>query len=424
MDDKNLKLNPTAIPQGTRTYLFEEAAHKRFLEQAIHSTLRARGFQEIVTPPIEYYDSAVIGLTEAERNRIIRFTEGDSGRLVALRADITSQIARSAATHLSGRPLPLRLCYTGSVFRTARTGKNEQYVLHQYGMEVVGHAGPEADIEVILAAASALGAALPGSFAISLGHAGFVASLLDGLGPEPMSAVRRALEKKDKTALGRLLDSETDKTAADKIIALTSLYGGEEVLRKAAKLCGGNGAQKAALDNLTAVYDALKKARLGENITIDIGDMRGFGYYTGTTVEIFSESGLPIGSGGRYDNLVKRFGPDLPAVGFAFNLDRMIDGLRRQSAPPAWMASDILLLDAEEDAAQKIRDAGLLVTRPFGKMDDDDAASYAKKMNIPGILRRLNGGSYEHTDVESGKRKKCGLDEFINERFGEPPKGI
>lgn len=419
-----MKLNPTAIPQGTRTYLFEEAAHKRFLEQAIHSTLRGRGFQEIVTPQIEYYDSAVIGLTETERNRIIRFTEGDSGRLVALRADITSQIARSAATHLSGRPLPLRLCYTGSVFRTARTGKNEQYVLHQYGMEIMGHAGPEADIEIILAATSALGAALPGSFAISLGHAGFIASLLGGLGPELMSAVKRALEKKDKTALCLLLDSETDKGVANKIIALTSLYGGEEVLREAAKLCGDNRMQKAALDNLTAVYDALKTARLGENITIDLGDMRGFGYYTGTTMEFFSESGLPIGSGGRYDNLVKRFGPDLPAVGFAFDLDRMIDALRRQSRPPTWMASDILLLDAAEDVTQKIRDAGLLVTRPFEKMGDDDAVSYAKKMNIPNILRRLSGDSYEHADVESGKRKKCGLNDFINERFGKPSKEI
>lgn len=412
-----MKLNPTAIPQGTRTYLFEEAAHKRFLEQTIHSTLRSRGFQEIVTPPIEYYDAAVIGLTEAERNRIIRFTEGDSGRLVALRADITSQIARSAATHLSERPLPLRLCYTGSVFRSARSGKNEQYVLHQYGMEVVGHAGPEADIEIILAATAALGAVLPGSFAISLGHAGFIAALLDGLEPKLMDAVKRALEKKDKTALSSLFGAGSDKAASDKIIALASLYGGEEVLSEAAKLCGKNKPQKEALGNLTAVYDALKKAGLGENITIDLGDMRGFGYYTGTTMEFFSGAGAPIGSGGRYDNLVKRFGPDLPAVGFAFDLDSMIDGLRKQGADRPWMASDILLLDAQEDAAKEIRDAGLLVTRPFKKMDDEDSMSYAKKMNIPNILRRLDGSSFEHTETKSGKKKKCGLNDFINERF-------
>ena len=419
-----MKLNPTAIPQGTRTYLFEEAAHKRFLEQTIHSTLRGRGFQEIVTPPIEYYDSAVIGLTEAQRNRIIRFTEGDSGRLVALRADITSQIARSAATHLSERPLPLRLCYTGSVFRTARSGKNEQYVLHQYGMEIVGHAGPEADIEVILAATAALSAALPGSFAISLGHAGFIESLLDGVAPEIMDAVKRALEKKDKTTLASLLESEPDKAKAETVLMLTSLYGGEEVLREAEKLSGNNKGQKAALDNLTTIYDALKEASLSENITIDLGDMRGFGYYSGVTIEFFSESGVPIGSGGRYDSLVKRFGPDHPAVGFAFDLDKMIDAMHRQSAPLAWRASDVLLLDAQENVARKIRDEGLLVTREFGKKNDDEAVLYAQKMNIPNILRRINEESFEHTDVESGKKKKYALGDFINERFGNLPKGI
>ncbi|MEE8484519.1 MAG: ATP phosphoribosyltransferase regulatory subunit, partial [Nitrospinota bacterium] len=99
-----MKLDPTAIPQGTRTYLFDAAANKRYIEQALHSVMRSRGFQEIVTPPIEYYESMGMGLNEDERNRIIRFTEGDSGRIVALRADITSQVARSAATHLLKRP--------------------------------------------------------------------------------------------------------------------------------------------------------------------------------------------------------------------------------------------------------------------------------------------------------------------------------
>lgn len=412
-----MKLNPTAIPQGTRTYLFEEAAHKRFLEQTIHSVLRSRGFQEIVTPPIEYYDAAVIGLTEAERNRIIRFTEGDTGRLVALRADITSQVARSAATHLSGRPLPLRLCYTGSVFRWARTGKNEQYVLHQYGMEIVGHAGLEADIEVIMAATSAIRAVMPDDFTVSFGHAGFIASLLDGLATDRMEAVKHALGKKDKTALTSLLDGVFDRAAADRVIALTSLYGGREVLGRAAELCGRNREQKEALDNVTKIYSALEKAGLGDKITIDLGEMRGFGYYTGITTEIFSESGLQIGSGGRYDNLVKRFGPDMPAVGFAFDIDKMIEALHRQAAPPAWMASDILLLDADEDITEELRRAGLLVTKPFETMDDAEALSYAQKMNIPNILRKLTDENYEHTDAVSGKRKSGSLKEFINERF-------
>ena len=413
-----MKLHPTVIPQGTRTYLFEEAAHKRFLEQTIHSVMRSRGFQEIVTPPIEYYDSAVIGLSEPEANRVIRFTEGDTGRLAALRADITSQVARSAATHLAERPLPLRLCYMGSVFRRAQSGKNEQYVLNQYGMEVIGFGGIEADIEVIVAAASALRAVAIDDFAISLGHAGFIASLLDGLEAEQMQAVRHALAKKDKTALVELLEGSLDKKAAKKIIALVSLYGGGEVIDKAAKLCGGDAPAKEALQNLTGICGALEKAGLGEKVTIDMGDMRGFGYYTGVTMEIFTESGIPIGSGGRYDNLVKRFGPDLPAVGFAFDIDKMIQALHQGSAPPEWMAADCLLLGAADDVAEELRAAGLLVSRPFEEMSDPDALSYAKKMNIAAVLRRLDGDRYEHTDAASGKKRERSLKEFINHRFG------
>lgn len=412
-----MKVNPTAIPQGTRTYLFEEAAHKRYLEQTLHSIFRSRGFQEIVTPHIEYYESSIAGISQEERNRLIRFTEGDSGRIIALRADITAQVARSAATHLAKRDLPLRLCYTGPVFRRARTGKGEQYVLHQVGLELLGHSGPEADVEAALSAAAALKAVSLGNFTLSLGHAGFVAPFLKGLDESNIEKIKKALGKKDKSALKTLLEkSGAPKEKAEKVIAITELYGGRETIEKAFALCSDPDA-KAALENLKSIYETLEKEGLGDRLTVDLGEMRGFGYYTGLIMEIYSSTGIAIGSGGRYDNLVKRFGLDIPAVGFAFDIDKMIETLRKEASPPAWRSSDILLLDGDEETARKLREAGLMVTKPFETMQGNEAVRYAEKANIPQILRKLSDGKYSCIDRESGKEKNCTLQDFVNDYF-------
>jgi ATP phosphoribosyltransferase regulatory subunit len=424
-----LKLNPTAIPHGTRTYIFEEAAHKRFLEDTIHLVLRSRGFQEIVTPPFEYHESAIIGLNEDERNRLIGFSEGDSGRRIALRADITSQVARSAATHLSERPFPLRLCYTGMVFRHARKGHGEQYVLNQSGFEIMGHAGPEADIEVIMSLTDTMWEIGLTDFSISLGHAGFIADHLEGLEEPICEKIRKALVKKDKGGIKEILSSASasaEKT--EMIIALTELYGGPEVFNKAAALPLGE-SSRAALENLKSVYDALDAAGLGEKVTIDLGEMRGFGYYTGINIELFSQSGLPIGTGGRYDHLVGRFGSDMPAVGFGFDIDAVAETIR--SAPdapdapvaPVWRGSDVLLLgrgEEIEEAAADMREAGVMVTRPLVEISEEEAKSYAEKMTVPHILVPAKGSGKSagfKWISEEGVKADATLESFIEHFF-------
>ncbi len=416
-----MKPNPTAIPQGTRTYQFEEAAHKRFLEQTLHAVFRSRGFQEIVTPPFEYYESAIIGLSQDERNRIIRFTETDSGRIIVLRADITSQVARSAATHLAQRPLPLRLCYTGSVFRRARTGKGEQYMVNQSGIEIVGHAGVEADIEVLLSLVSALGAVGLSEYSISLGHAGFLGSFFERFDDTDRQTIKKALGKKEKPAIKAILDkAEIPPDEADGFMTLTELYGGEEVFAKAEAICR-NEESRRALENLKTIYSSLCEAGLEEKVSIDLAETRGFGYYTGVNMELFSASGSTLGTGGRYDNLVKRFKPDLPAVGFAFDIDNMIEAVRQTDSPPVWRGSDILLVGAQDDApqtAEKLREAGLMVNVPFAPMTAEEAKSYAEKMNIPNILiEEPDGQGYDWIKTETGEIVACGLGDFINAWF-------
>lgn len=404
-----MKLNPTAIPQGTRTFLFEEAAQRRALEQAIHGILRGRGFEEIDTPLLDYYESAAAGLSEDERNRIIRFSEAESGRPIALRNDITSQIARSAATHLVGRPLPLRLFYSGPVFRHARKGKGEQYVIDQAGLEIVGHGGPEADIEIILSVQAALEKAFPSGYALSLGHAGIINSFLQPVPAAHLDGVKTALARKDRYGLGmELEEAKVRGKQAERIIALTKLFGGKEVIGLARDIAAGDAAALAALDNLAAIYEALAINGFGEKLSIDLGEMRGFGYYTGVIMELFSAAGAPIGNGGRYDNLVKRFGPDLPAVGFAFDIDTMVDALMRDGGDSLWKGADYLLLDARNNAAaDALRAKGYSVIVPLANLDLKEALPFAQKMNIAEILVPAGKNGFKiitvATGVENGK---------------------
>jgi ATP phosphoribosyltransferase regulatory subunit len=327
-----LKLHITAIPQGTRTFLFEEAELKRRIELEIFSKLKERGFQEIVTPLLEYYDSAAVALGEGA-GRIIRFAEEETGMTMALRPDITSQVARSAATHLGKMPLPLKLCYSGPVFRRARKGKGEQYVLNQSGMELIGLSGPEADAEIVASIMASMSAVGIGSYTFSVGHAGIMGSLLKKTDSSAEDRIKTAIAKKDKSAVAHELEKcGAPKGVSEKVIALSALCGGVAALKEAEGICKGDDGAVAAVENLKAFLKLAEPSGIVDRLTLDFGEMRGWGYYTGIIMELFSGSMPALGAGGRYDNLVGRFGKNLPAVGFAFDVDRLMEAVMRETA--------------------------------------------------------------------------------------------
>ncbi|MDH5543876.1 MAG: ATP phosphoribosyltransferase regulatory subunit, partial [Nitrospinota bacterium] len=209
------------------------------------------------------------------------------------------------------------------------------------------------------------------------------------------------------TELEKILSSlSVDEGRSWRIIALASMFGSGDVLDKADEIAVTD-ASKEALKNLKSIYAKLEDAGLSELVTIDLGEMRGFGYYTGVNIEVFSPSGISVGQGGRYDNLVKRFGADLPAVGFAFDIDSLIEASRVESLLPVWRGSDVLMLatgDDAEDAAFDLREAGAMVTVPLKPMTEDEGKEYAEKMNISNILFPGKGkGEFKVLDVKGGK---------------------
>lgn len=322
-----------SLPQGVRDILPDEAEKIGIVESGILAVFARRGFQRVITPLLEYVDTLSIGMGEELKERVLKFIDPSTGRVIAIRPDITAQIARLTATRMREMPLPLKLCYNENVLRLSepRDGKSREVL--QLGAEFISaKASPEADAAMIsMAIESLLGIKLK-SFKIDIGDVGFLKSVLDTLklADQERRAVKEAIAIKDTSGLSAVLaDCAAPVNEGDRalLVALTTLYGEEEVIEKAASYTT-NPAAHERLDNLRAVVDIITQNGHGTYITLDLGEMRGFDYYTGMIFEGFAAGvGKAILSGGRYDNLLARYGYPAAATGFAFDVENIVGAL-------------------------------------------------------------------------------------------------
>ncbi len=250
-------------------------------------------------------------------DRLIRFLDLD-GKLMALRYDFTASVARLAATKLADRPTPLRLSYAGKVFRQdpEREGRRPREIL-QVGGELLGEAAPTADVEVLRLALALVRASGAEEFQLNLGHVGALAPALAALPPEERAAVRRLIDRKDAAGLAA--------RAPGVLTELPFILGRAEALERAARVARASQAAQQAIDRLRSIDGALT-AEERRHVVYDFGEVRGLDYYTGLHFEIFvAGAGAAVGAGGRYDDLMARFGRALPAVGLALDLDRLVE---------------------------------------------------------------------------------------------------
>ncbi|MBI5235957.1 MAG: ATP phosphoribosyltransferase regulatory subunit [Deltaproteobacteria bacterium] len=324
-----------SLPQGVRDILPDEAEKIGSVESGIVAVFAKRGFQRVITPLLEYVDTLSIGMGEGLKERVLKFIDPSTGRVIAIRPDITAQIARLAATRLKEMPLPLKLCYNENVLRLSeprdRDGKSREVL--QLGAEFISaKASPSADAEMISMAIESLLAIKLKSFKIDIGDVGFLKSVLETLklADQERRAVKEAIAIKDRSGLEAVLaDCAAPIAEGDRalLISLTTLYGEEEVIEKAAGYTT-NPAAHERLDNLRAVVDIITQNGHGAYITLDLGEMRGFDYYTGMIFEGFAAGvGKAILSGGRYDNLLARYGYPVAATGFAFDVENIVAAL-------------------------------------------------------------------------------------------------
>jgi ATP phosphoribosyltransferase regulatory subunit len=311
----------------------------RFIE-----TFEAWGYGFMVTPLIEPLDTIAAGVGGAQQTDLFRFMDSD-GSLLALVGERTVSVARVVATQLHDGPFPLRLCYAGSVLRNQVLNAGRRRESLQAGCELVGASGLAADAECIALAAAALERGGVEHILVDVGHADFIPGLLEsaGLDAPARDEVLTALARRDLVAVESALEG-TDVADAERrlLLAFPTLRGGREILDTAAGGLRGERAQRA-LQELAQLWDLLDAHAITDRVHLDLGAVRDWDYYTGPTFEVFSvDSGFALGTGGRYDTLLSRFGTARPATGFVLHVDRCLDSIiRRAGAVDAAVAVQV-----------------------------------------------------------------------------------
>jgi ATP phosphoribosyltransferase regulatory subunit len=310
------------IPPGTRDILPDEMRELRRLSLALVETFERFGYGEVATPTIEYEEVLARG-DERGAPAAYRFFD-ESGELLAMRSDMTIPIARLVANRYADQQPPFRLCYLARAYRAVRPQRGQMREFTQAGVELVGASAPEGTGEVIEVLAAALDAAGLNRAVIGLGDADLYGQLLaeHGVSGELRESILRVLARHDLVGLEAEVDQlEIGAGERQTLLRLPTLRGGPEVLDRAREL--GGAAVDRAIQRLTTTYDALPP-EVAERVQLDLGLLRDLGYYTGAIVEVYDPAlGHVLGGGGRYDELMGRFGWRLPAVGFALYLERI-----------------------------------------------------------------------------------------------------
>lgn len=318
------------IPAGMRYYIGAEARLRRRIEDLAMSVFESWSYEEVITPSVDYYDLFEQGMGPAEAQRGFRFTDSD-GRLLALRPDVTSSVARVAATLLADRARPLRFCYAAPVFRQQPQSNAEwRRENTQLGCELIGAEGKQADLEVLRLAAEILTRLnLQSSYCITINHVEFFNGLAAELTLDTPAReqFRRLIDTREAAELERFL-----KADGRAFSELTQLPGKGRVIQAARRLVA-NERSVAALDSLEELWTEIESLGLQDSFEIDLGDVSSLDYYTGLSLKIFVHgAGLSIGRGGRYDGLTGNFGRAEPAIGFVLNLDALTEVVGRRTA--------------------------------------------------------------------------------------------
>lgn len=334
-------------PEGTKDLLFEECLANRTVSTLLGNVFSSRGFHEVLTPGIEFYD-----LFSEEKSGIpmeYMFKMSDSkGRLMVVRPDSTLPIARMVTTRLMHERHPIRLYYNQRVYRynPGLTGRSNEVM--QAGIELIGAKGKRSDIEVITTAIEALSKCVP-DFRIELGNAAFFRILAGALhvSVEAREEIRMLIESKNYSALNSILDSLEQTPAVELIRRLPRLFGGIEVLDQAYQLCDDNAAL-SRLEYIREIYNDLSKLGLGDRIIIDLGLVQRNDYYSDIVFSGYvMGSGEPVLIGGRYDNLLDNFDAPAAAVGFGINVDALAAVMLKRGNIPEKKTADVLVHSEE-----------------------------------------------------------------------------
>ncbi len=401
MRPKSLINRENSIPKGVADFLPEQAERIGFIEAKISRTFELWGFRKIIPPMLEFEELLAVGMDESLREKAFRFEDRQSHRLLAIPPDITPQIARIESMRMKGYPLPHRIYYNGRVLRHVESQSGRSREIFQTGVELIGLVSPEADAEMIAMAVEVMHEIGFDGFKVDLGQVDFYRGIMASAALDKASAadIQGGIARKDLSAVRATLEplSISDELK-NQILALSRLFGGIEVLDKAAAIAK-NDQSKLALENLAKVIDILAIHGIKNELTIDLGEIRGLTYHTGLTFEGFVPGlGEPVCGGGRYDTLMGKYGDTRPATGFAFNVLNLLQVFESSSIANIGRPPSILVFNLREDKSAALelsavlRGQGFPVARDIIRRDFAESVEYAK----------LNGIQYAVVIGEAG----------------------
>ena len=330
--------------------LGKEYANKQNIQKLFGEILHRYGYQAIQTPTFEFFDvfSREIGTTPSKE--LYKFFDKEGNTLV-LRPDFTPSIARCAAKYFMDETIPLRFCYSGNNFINTSDLQGKLKETTQMGAELLGDASPEADAEMLAMLVEALRNAGLQEFQVSVGQIEYFKGLCANaaLDEETELALREFISNRNEFgAQELLLEKNIPADSVKALLSVNSLFGTYDILDKALA-CADNQRSRNAIMHLKQVYELLKVYGVDQYISFDLAMVSKYNYYTGIIFSAYTyQAGSAIAKGGRYDNLLEKFGKPAPATGFVVMIDDLVSALTRQKCCPALENNTILLVYTDD----------------------------------------------------------------------------
>lgn len=410
------------IPDGMKDILFEECDIKLTIEERLRKVYKYSGFSEIISPTLEFYDVFNSNNQSISQEKMYKLFDS-AGRILVLRPDMTTPIGRITSTKIKDSIYPLRLCYTSNIFRINENLNGKMSEITQSGVEIIGVKNLKADAEVIITAINALLDLGLKNFKIELGQANFFKALIQDikLDEYEIEKLRELIENKNFITLSNFLRDKQDDIDEENIKVLEKLpqlFGDIESVDKARDLTTNKRAIDA-LDNIHGIYSIIEKIGLSDYITIDLGMVQNIDYYTGVIFKGYAdEVGDYILSGGRYDNLIEQFGINLPATGFAINVDNITIALKKQNLLTSKENKKVCVFYKEEFISeayelQKIIRKKELICELSLFDDEEKSLEYAREASVDKMISILDEDNVKVFNIQLGEFSLLNKEKFL-----------
>lgn len=393
------------IPEGVRDIYNGECQLKLSIEQKMHQVLHSYGFSDIQTPMFEFFDVFSKERGTIASREMYKFFDRDNNTLV-LRPDMTPAIARCVGKYFKEEELPLRLCYKGSTFinNTSYQGKLKETT--QLGAELINDGSVDADAEMIALTIECLKNTGLEDFQVEIGHAEFLIGLLEEaeFDENETEQLKELIEKKNVFGVEELVEGKKlPENIKELLLKITDMYGDIENISHAKTLTNNPCAVKA-IERLEELYEILKSYGVSDYVTFDLGLISKYNYYTGIIFKAYTYgTGEPIVKGGRYDNLMKQFGKEAPAIGLAIVVDQLMAAIDKQENGDSESKESYLVLYENDcrkkaiDYAKSCRKEGkeIQLTHKDPNFSLEDYKAHANRIGMQHLLYMKNEDSME-----------------------------